>query len=71
MRRAERGQRHAARPPVEQPHAELALELSEVLGERRLADADGRRGCGQAAALGDREELLQQARGHAASYNWE
>jgi len=47
---------------IEQRDPEGVLELANVLGQRRLADAERRRRGAQTAAVGDDEELTEQAR---------
>ncbi len=50
--------------PDEQPGTDLPLELQDLLAERRLGDAEMRRGIGEVQMLGDREEITQLAKFH-------
>ena len=44
----------------EQRAAELALELADLLGERRLADVEPRGGAAEVQLVGDRDEVPHQ-----------
>ena len=60
---------HAPPRPVEQSRAEQALELLDLLTERRLGNADALCGAPEVEFLGDGDELteLAQLRKHDAS----
>src|SRR5690606_1149810 len=47
--------RHAMRPAFKQRSTEFALELPDIVRERRLRHAQGPRRCAQAAFLGYRQ----------------
>ena len=52
-------ERHAARPALEQLHAELALELVDGARQGWLADAEELRRLADAAALRHRDKVLE------------
>src|SRR5690606_31767713 len=54
----------AAAMPVEQRDAELRLELSDLVGQRRLGDPQLGRGAGEAAQLGYPHEIAQLLQVH-------
>src|SRR5262249_15296043 len=56
---AHRREDHAARAPLEQRNAELALKLMNAARERRLGKREVARSCAQAAALGDCNYIAQ------------
>src|SRR5439155_11538529 len=58
------GQPHAAICAGEQWRIELVLEPLHVPSERRLGDLQMRRGSGDAAELGDADEVMQAAQLH-------
>ena len=60
------GQPHAAIGAGEQRHPELFLEPLHVPGQRRLGEMQMRRGAGDAAELGDADEIVQAAQFHGA-----
>ncbi|RYY88844.1 MAG: hypothetical protein EOO24_33810, partial [Comamonadaceae bacterium] len=53
------GDRHARAAAVEQLHAQLFLQLGDLLAQRRLRDEHLQRGARQAAAVGHRQEVLE------------
>jgi hypothetical protein len=53
------GERDAPPGPREQLHPELALELADLLAERRLRDAEPRGGAAEVQLLRDRHEVPQ------------
>ena len=55
--------------PLEQPHAELALEARDLLAERRLGDVQSRSGAAEVQFVRERHERPQEPRvgGHARS----
>src|SRR4051812_17703919 len=64
-RRAGDGQRHAALSAVEEPDAELVLELADLLADRRLSDVQALCGASEVQLLCDRDEVPQMAKFHA------
>ncbi|MOA59133.1 hypothetical protein D3C78_1836780 [compost metagenome] len=46
---------------VEQRHPQFLFQHADLLGQRRLADAQPRRGLGQVGFLGHGHEVAQQA----------
>ena len=59
---ASRRQLHAARRPVEKDDTEFALESTDLLAERRLADVQSRRGPTEMQFLGNDDEGPHGAR---------
>lgn len=53
------GERHAARPPLEQHHSELLLQRLDADAERRLGDVQLLGGGQDRAAIGDDDEIAQ------------
>ncbi len=66
--RARLRQRHAARRALEEPHAQLVLERTDLRAERRLRDPQLARGLREARGAGDGREVAQVAELHAAPY---
>jgi len=60
-------QRHGARGPVEQPHAEGVLEMADADGERRLRHVQRLGGAGEVSEAGDAEEGLELTEGEIHS----
>src|SRR5918912_1128830 len=58
----------AARRAVEKRHAQLRLEASDLLRQRRLRHVQAFRGAAEVALLGDRHERAEVAQLHAAIY---
>jgi hypothetical protein len=58
------GQRDALRVPPEEPRAERRLERLNLLAERRLLDAQARRGARHVARLGDGDEVAEVTKIH-------
>lgn len=54
----------AARQAQEQRRADLALQLLDLLAERRLADAQPRGGAGEMQLVGDHGEIAQVSQFH-------
>ena len=53
------GREHGFAPADEQAATELGFELLNLLGERRLSDADARRGAAEVEFLGDGGEVTK------------
>ena len=66
-RLAHRRQDHAARAPLKQRHAELALELVDAARERGLGERQVPRRRAQAAALGYRNDIAHLTEFHAGT----
>ena len=60
------GERHAARLAIEQHHADLVLQASDRLGQRRLADAEPGGGAAHRAGFGHGGEVLDGPQIHAS-----
>jgi hypothetical protein len=58
-------QRDAPLGAVEEPHAELLLELPNLLAHGRLRDVQALRGPAEVQLLGDRDEVPDVAKLHA------
>ena len=58
------GQRDSAPEAVEQPLAELRLEAPDAVRQRRLADVHGGGGLGEAAAVHDRQHVVDLPQFH-------
>ena len=58
------GQPHAAVGAREQRDVELVLEPLDMPGQSRLGDVKMRRGAGDAAELGDADEIVKAAQFH-------
>ena len=56
------GEGHPGPGPGEQPHSQLALQLLDLLGQRRLGHEQPFRRAGQVPFLGDGGEVAQQPR---------
>src|SRR3954451_9931147 len=61
------GEHDAARRAVEQPHAELLLELADLLADRGLGDVEAIRRTAEVQLLRDRDEVPQVTEFHARS----
>ena len=62
--RAGLGEGDAAVGAVEQPHAELGLELADLLADRRLRHVQALRGAAEMQLLRDRDEVPQVSQLH-------
>ena len=58
------GQFDAARQAQEQRRADLALQLLDLLAQRRLADTEPRGGAGEVQLVGDHGEIAQVSQFH-------
>ena len=56
------GQLDVRAGPVEQPHAELALEPGDLLAEGRLGDVQALGGAAEVELVGERDERAQEPR---------
>ena len=61
------GDRHLPRRPLDQRQADLVLEPADLLGERGLGDVLARRGAGEVALVGERDEVAELAKIHKHS----
>ena len=50
---------HRAPVALEEPEAELGLELEDLAAQRRLADVAGRRRAAEMAVIGDRDRRIR------------
>src|SRR4051794_31478973 len=64
QRTARGGQRDAALRAVEEPDAELLLELADLLADRRLGDVEPLRGAAEVQLFGDGDEVPEMAEFH-------
>jgi hypothetical protein len=58
-------QRNGPLGPVEQPHAQLLLELANLFADRRLRNVQPLRGPAEVQLLCDRNEISEVAKFHA------
>ena len=63
--RALRGQREPAGAPLEQPRSELAFELGDLVGDRRLRQRELMGGAGERALVSDHAEGEHAPRVHS------
>src|SRR3954453_18643874 len=61
---ARRGQRDAAVRAVEEPDAELVLELADLLADGRLGDVEPLPGAAEVQLFGDGDEVPEMAEFH-------
>lgn len=61
------GGENAARGAVEQPLADLAFECGDLGRERRLGDAERRRGAAEMLVLGERQSVAKMTGFHAVT----
>jgi len=59
-----RGERHTARDALEQRRADLALEVADLTGKRRLCDMEPRRRSAEVELFGDGDEVPEMAEFH-------
>ncbi|MNY68908.1 hypothetical protein D3C86_2067530 [compost metagenome] len=62
------GRLDCARGPVEQAHAQGFFQLPDLLRQGRLGDVQRLGGAGEAAVVGDRQQIAQMSQQHGHSY---